>query len=145
MNREVRTFCQNCDRCGRTKIWREAKRGLLKPLPIPERFFADLSVDFITDLPAARRGDNRYIMVIVDRLSKLVILEAMPTMDARVCADRFLHIYWRHHGFPRSLTSDRGGNWISKFWTALCSLVGTERLLMTLHNPRSNSQVKRFN
>ena len=66
MNREVRTFCQNCDRCGRTKIWREAKRGLLKPLPIPEHFFADLLVDFITDLPAARRGDNRYIMDIVD-------------------------------------------------------------------------------
>ena len=145
MSAEVRIFCRNCDRCGRTKIWREAKKGLLKPLPIPNRFFSDLSIDFITDLPAERRGDNRYIMVIVDRLLKLVILEAMPTMDARACADRFIDIYWRFHGFPRSLTSDRGGNWISRFWSALCSRVGTERLLTTSHNPRSNGQVERFN
>ena len=84
-------------------------------------------------------------MVIVDRLLKMVILEAMPTMDARVCATRFIDIYWRFHGFPRSLTSDRGGNWISRFWSALCNRVGTERLLTTSHNPRSNGQVERYN
>ena len=53
MANEVRQFLHNCDRCGRTKIWREAKHDLLKPLSIPRRFWADISIDFMTDLPAA--------------------------------------------------------------------------------------------
>jgi hypothetical protein len=145
MTREIRQFCANCDRCGRSKIWRDARKGLLKPLPVPDRFFQDLSIDFITDLPAERRGDNRYIMVITDRLLKSVVLEAMPNMEARKCAERFMQAWWRHHGFPRTLTSDRGGNWVSDFWAELCQLVGTERRLTTAYNPRSDGQVERWN
>ena len=33
----VRQFIRNCDVCGRSHLWRERKRGLLKPLPIPDR------------------------------------------------------------------------------------------------------------
>jgi hypothetical protein len=37
LSQDVRQFIRNCDVCGRTAVWREKKRGLLKPLPIPER------------------------------------------------------------------------------------------------------------
>lgn len=145
MANEVRQFLHNCDRCGRTKIWREAKRGLLKPLPIPQRFWTDISIDFMTDLPAAKKGDNRYLMVITDRLQKGCVLEAMPSMDARLCAERFAKCWWRYHGFPKSITSDRGSNWTSQFWAELCKIVGIERKLTTAYNPRSDGHVERWN
>jgi hypothetical protein len=37
LSQDVRRFLRNCDVCSRTTIWREKRRGLLKPLPIPDR------------------------------------------------------------------------------------------------------------
>ena len=40
MTQDVRRFVRNCNTCGKLKIWREQKHGLLKPLPIPERIWS---------------------------------------------------------------------------------------------------------
>lgn len=72
MRESVRRFVRNCDVCGRSTVWREAKAGFMRSLPIPERIGSELSIDFITDLPKSRGCTN--IMVITDRLSKDIFL-----------------------------------------------------------------------
>ncbi len=144
-SQRVRRFLANCDECSRTKIWRERRRGFLKPLPIPERFHNHLSMDFITDLPAAGELRERYLWVIVDRLSKEVILEPMETMEAEACAQRFLWCYMRYHDWPSSIVSDRGSNWTSRFWAKLCELVGVERRLSTAYHPQTDGGTERMN
>lgn len=62
----VRIFCRNCDVCGRSHVWRERKKGLLLPLPIPDCFHSELSIDFMTDLPAQSKNDPRFLMAITD-------------------------------------------------------------------------------
>ncbi|XP_044717381.1 transposon Tf2-3 polyprotein [Hirsutella rhossiliensis] len=99
----VRRFVANCDICGRAHIWRQSKRGFLKPLPIPDRPRSHLSMDFITDLPPTGPSKARYLWVIVDRLTKAVTLEVMDTMEAEACAKRFLQCHYRFHGMPRSI------------------------------------------
>ena len=86
----VRKFCRNCNVCGRSHLWRERRKGLLRPLPIPNRFHSELSIDFMIDLPAKNKGDPRFIMVITDRLLKSVTIEAMTTMGAEAYAERFV-------------------------------------------------------
>lgn len=140
----VRRFVRNCDTCNRTHVWRDKKRGFLKPLPTPDRFFQELSIDFMTDLPAAD-GQPQNLMVITDRLSKNIILEAMTTMDAEACAQKFLQCFYRFHGFPRAITSDRGGNWISDFWKRLCELVGIQQRLSTAFHPQTDGATERAN
>ncbi|XP_044714493.1 integrase core domain-containing protein [Hirsutella rhossiliensis] len=81
-------------------------KGLARPLPVPDRFFRQIQMDFITDLPLA--NGNRCLWVIKDRLSKEVILEPMPTMEAEACAERFLWCFARYHWWPDAITSDRG-------------------------------------
>jgi hypothetical protein len=50
-SKHIRQFLRNCDRCGRNKVWREYKHGLLRPLLVPDQFFQEISIDFMTDLP----------------------------------------------------------------------------------------------
>lgn len=144
MSHMVRKFVRNCDVCGRTHVWRDKKRGFLKPLPVPERYHQEISIDFMTDLPA-KKDQPKYLMVITDRLSKEIILEAMTTMNAEACAKRFLQCFYRFHGFPRAITSDRGSNWVSDFWRRLCEQAGIEQRLSTAFHPQTDGATERAN
>ncbi|KAI1001019.1 hypothetical protein K3495_g7177 [Podosphaera aphanis] len=97
---DIRRFTRNCSICSRSKAWRQCPQGLLRPLPVPERFHSELSVDFMTDLPAQTEDDPKYLMVITDRLLKSCALEAMNSMEAEACVERFLTCHYRFHGFP---------------------------------------------
>lgn len=143
ISKTVKRFCKNCHVCGRSSIWRHQKLGLLKPLPVPDRFNQELSIDFMVDLPGSH--GNNSIMVITDRLLKSVTLEAMDKMDAESCAKRFLSCHWRYHGFPNAITSDRGTNWTSKFWKRLCELVKIDQRLSTGYHPQTDGATERAN
>ncbi|KJZ70639.1 hypothetical protein HIM_09959 [Hirsutella minnesotensis 3608] len=82
LDADVRQFVRNCDVCGRSNIWREKRRGLLKPLPIPDRIWSELSIDFVTDLPPTKSNDSINLMVVTDRLSKSVVLESLKDITA---------------------------------------------------------------
>ncbi|ERF73970.1 hypothetical protein EPUS_09420 [Endocarpon pusillum Z07020] len=64
----VGRFLRNCHVCRRTKPVHQLPAGLLQPLPIPERPWQDISMDFVTGLPTSE-GYNA-ILVVVDQLSK---------------------------------------------------------------------------
>ncbi|KAM4055786.1 reverse transcriptase (RNA-dependent DNA polymerase) [Hirsutella rhossiliensis] len=141
----VRRYVANCDTCGRAHIWRQSKRGFLKPLPIPDRPRSHLSMDFITDLPPTGPSKARYLWVIVDRLTKAVTLEVMDNMEAEPCANRFLQCHYRFHGMPRSIVSDRGSNWLSRFWKRFCRLAGVTQKLSTAYHPQTDGGPERMN
>lgn len=137
MRESVRRFVRNCDVCGRSTVWREAKAGFLRSLPIPERIGSELTIDFVTDLPNSEGCTN--IMVITDRLSKDIILFGSNSMEARECARLFVDRYYRFFGFPQYLTSDRGSDWLSHFWKTFCQLTGINQRLTTAYHPQSNA------
>jgi transposase InsO family protein len=141
----VRRFVANCDTCGRGHIWRQSKRGFLKPLPIPDRPHSHLAMDFITDLPPTGPSKARYLWVIIDRLTKAVTLEVMDTMEAEACAARFLQCHYRFHGMPRSIVSDRGSNWLSRFWKRFCELARISQRLSTAYHPQTDGGPERMN
>ncbi|KAM4063811.1 integrase core domain-containing protein [Hirsutella rhossiliensis] len=108
---------------------REVEKGFLKPLPIPDRPRSHLSMDFITDLPPTGPSKARYLWVIVDRLTKAVTLEC----------------HYRFHGMPRSIVSDRGSNWLSRFWKRFCRLAGVTQKLSTAYHPQTDGGPERMN
>ena len=81
----------------------------------------------MTDLPAKNKGDPRFMMVITDRLLKSVTIEAMTTMGAEACAERFVQCHYRYHGFPDFITSDRGSNWWGTSGGAYVSWLGSSK------------------
>ena len=74
------------------KAYREAKAGLLKPLPIPDHYWKDIIVDFIIPLPKYRRHRQvyKYIIVIVDRLSKKHKFIGLDSLEVKAVVQAFL-------------------------------------------------------
>ncbi|KAM3548776.1 hypothetical protein ARSEF4850_009223 [Beauveria asiatica] len=144
MSTDVARYVRNCSCYGAHKS-RKLRQGLLQPIPAADQYWQQISVDFMTELPARTDEQPRYLMVITDRLSKFVQLEAMTSMAAEDCAARFLSCWWRFHGFPSQLISDRGSDWVGEFWRTICRLTGTEQLLSTAYHPQTDGGTERAN
>lgn len=140
---DVRQFVRNCDVCRAAAVWREKRRGLLKPLPIPDRPWSDISIDFITDLPTV--DGHSFIMVITDRLFKSVIFQPMRTIKTQSVAEEFLKCFIRHHGLPRSIVSDRGSQFLGHMWQTVCKLLRIHHRLSTSFHPETDGSTERMN
>jgi hypothetical protein len=68
MKANVKRFIREIDICQRVKAENLSPIGLLQPLPIPERPWLSISMDFIEGLPFSQ--GYSVIWVIMDRLTK---------------------------------------------------------------------------
>ena len=100
----VARYVKSCHTCSRSKASRDKKQGLLKPLPVPQRRWRDISVDFIVGLPKARGLSN--IMVVVDRLTKMFHVTPCASITAPETAKLFLNHVWKLHGLPDTIILD---------------------------------------
>lgn len=116
MKEACRRYATNCSICRRSKAYNTQKQGLLAPLPIPERKWIDLSLDFVVNLPKCRRRNRIYenILMVVDRLTKRRIYEPMSSMGTEDLLKALQRRIFSCYGLPRSIVSDRGGQMISK-------------------------------
>ncbi|KAI0992997.1 hypothetical protein K3495_g15187, partial [Podosphaera aphanis] len=137
-------YTNNCHTCKRINPSRLKYQGLLKQLPVPERRWRDVSVDFIGPLPESDGFDC--IMVVGCRLTKARhFIPCKTTIDAIGTAKLFYKHIWKHHGFPESVISDRGPQFVAKFWHAVCEQTNTKILLSTAWHPETDGQTERFN
>lgn len=146
LTEDVRRFVANCDICGKSKIWREQKRGLLKPLPVPGRAWQELAMDFVGELPESGSGDAaKYILGVTDRLTKSMILIPMAEIGAAEVAEALLRHVFSHHGLPKAIVSDRGPQFVSLFWGTICRMLGIRRRLSTAFHPETDGAQERSN
>ena len=111
----VKKYCKSCTTCMRAKPHRHKPYGLLKQLPIPERPWNSISMDFIETLPNSDGFDA--ILVIIDRLSKqgIFISTTIHCTSEDLTFLFILHVFSKH-GVPEHITSDRGPEFVSRFF-----------------------------
>ena len=79
--KDVERYVRNCNKCQRAKNPRDKTPGLLKPLPIPERPWQHISMDFRSFPKDKKEHDAAF--VVVDRFSKRPIsIPCYKTTDA---------------------------------------------------------------
>ena len=139
MRQHVKEFWQNYEICQQYKTDCMKSGGLLQPLPIPTRMWADISMDFIEGLPVS----NGYsvIMVVVDRLTKYGhFIPFKHPFTAATVAKTFVTNVVRLHGIPTSIISDRDKVFLSSFWQTLFRMQGTHLCMSSSYHPQTDRQ-----
>ena len=76
MATDIEAFCRSCGKCQTNKTDTLKPQGFLHSLPIPDKLWQLVGMDFMGPLP--RSQGNDYLLVIIDQLTSQVHL--VPTM-----------------------------------------------------------------
>jgi hypothetical protein len=116
MKREIAEYVAICDSCQRIKAEHQRPAGLLQPLQIPQWKWDEIGMDFIVGLPRTRIGYDS-ILVVVDRLTKAAhFIPVKTTYNSAVLAELHMARIVCLHGVLKKVVSDRGTQFISRFW-----------------------------
>ena len=105
-------------------------------------------MDFITDLPKSRDAcfpGAKYIWVITDCLTKEHHFVPCAEMTTSHLVQMFIQYVVCTHGLLRSIVSDRGAQFVSSFWKALCAHLDITLQLFSGHHPETDGQTEREN
>ncbi|KAI3376909.1 hypothetical protein L3Q82_000158 [Scortum barcoo] len=124
---------------------RQARMGLLQPLPVPQRPWSHLTLDFITGLPPSK--GNTTVLTVVDRFSKMAHFIPLPKLpSAKETAQVMINHVFRIHGMPTDIVSDRGPRSLSLFFgrSSAVSLAPLSACPLDI-TQESNGQTERMN
>ncbi|KAG8710817.1 hypothetical protein FRC09_020926 [Ceratobasidium sp. 395] len=105
MAKDIKHYTRTCDICQKTKPRRHGEEGYLQPIPIPEKPFQVISIDFIMDLPKSQ-GYNA-VLVVVDKLTRYAhFIPCTTSINEEESAKLIMQHTWAHYSLPRQIISD---------------------------------------
>lgn len=141
----VDAYVRSCLTCQKVKYDRQKAPGLLQPLPIPERPWESIAMDFVFDLPRTSSG-NDGIWTIICRFSKQAhFIPVRKKIKSEHMVKIFMHNIFKYHGMPQSIISDRDPRMTSLFWKALFENMGTTLKFSSSFHPQTDGQSEEAN
>ncbi len=78
------------------------------------------------------------VLTVVGSFSKATHFIPLPKLPSAIVLD---HVF-RIHGLPVDVVSDRGPQFVSKFWTEFCGQLGATARLSSGYHPQTNGQAE---
>jgi transposase InsO family protein len=137
----VRQYAQQCLSCQKSKVSRHVH---LTPaaIAVPRRRFEHVHVDIVGPLPQS--AGFSYLFTIVDRTTRWPEAVPLSGIAAADCAAALFSGWIQRFGVPSVITSDRGAQFTSSLWNALCNILAIAHVKTTAYHPQSNGLVERF-
>ena len=116
--------------------------GLLKQLPVPEKPWNSISLDFIEKLLPSSSGYTA-ILVIVDHMMKqgLFILTHDTITSQQLVQLFVLHVFSKH-GILSHVTSDQGPEFVSHFFRSLGIALNMKLHFTSRYHPEGDGQME---
>src|SRR5258706_11191181 len=144
MHDYVTQYVNNCTTCIRAKKRNYKLHRVLRPLPILEGPWQWTKSDHIVKLPRSKGFDSIY--VIVDRFTKMA--HFVPTTE-KVSEEDLINIHlkniWILHSLPLIHSTDRHGNFTSKYIQKMFKALGIEQWFSSAYHPQTQGQVENLN
>jgi hypothetical protein len=115
----------------------------VQSIVVPVKIFSHVHIDIVGPLPAAGGGFS-HLFTMVDRSTRwpeAVPLRGVTNAD---CMEAFFSGWVGHFGVPSTVISDRGVQFTSAVWQAMCSQLGIQHKLTTIYYLQANGMVERF-
>jgi hypothetical protein len=141
LSKDVNLWAQSCLDCQRSKIQSHVKSPV-QHIPVPGRRFSHIHVDLVGPLPQS--DGFSYLFTIIDRSTRWPEAVPLKSTTAEECAKVILRSWIPLFGVPSVITSDRGAQFTSSVWSALCRFLGIVHSPTTSFHPQSNGIVERF-
>ena len=103
-------------------------------MPLIDKPFKRIAVDFIGPVAPVSENGNRYILTVVDFATRYPEAVALPKIETERVAETLLDTFSRV-GFPKEILSDRGGQFTSDMIAEVCRLVSIKQLFTTAWHP----------
>jgi hypothetical protein len=143
MKRDIMEYVAICDTCQRVKVEHQRPARLLQPLKISEWKWEEIRIDFIVGLSCTQDG-NDSIWVIVDRLTMFAhFIPVKTTYSGAKLVELYMSRIVCLHGVPKKIVSDRGSQFISKFWEKLHESMDTKLNFSSAYHPYTDGQIER--
>ena len=143
MSVDCYTVVKHCEKCARNRVMLRKRQKNLRLFPATAPL-ESVAIDILGELIRTPRG-NRYLLVIVDRFTKMVRTIPIKTITAAEVAKHFVHDWIFHYGPPVDLIADNGKQFTAKFFQDVCRTLNVNNIFTTTYHPQTNGQVERFN
>src|SRR5467141_3049932 len=137
----ITDYIHSCAVCCHSKALHHKPFGPHHFLPLRERPWDSISMDFIEGLPLSDGHDT--ILMVVCHLTKMALfIPTFQDIDAEDLAHIFLSQVFVKHGTPTDIISNRGKHFISHFWRSLFQLLSIKANLSTAYHPETDRQTE---
>ncbi len=136
MLQNIYTFCQNCDKCCTNNSWKDCWQSFLKSLPVSERIWQKIFIDFVINLLSNEGCIN--LLMITDCLSKKVILKLCKKITAEWVTQTFIQQFYQAHELFITIVLNWGTQFVSSLWKRVCQLLKIVQRVFTAYHSETD-------
>ena len=135
MDKDAENVCRRCHSC--QVVSQPVAAPPVQPTTLPNGPWQHLAVDLLGPLPS---GNS--LLVLVDYYSRYFEVDVIRSTSTDVVVDK-LGAHFARHGFPISLRSDNGPQFVAAVFQDFLTEHGVEHRRTTPYWPRANGEVER--
>ena len=136
MSQDLKRRVANCGDC----LVKKSKVKLRDGTHNPQRSGypnQKIYIDLIGPLPTTTKME-RYVLTVEDGFTRHANAYTLPNKQASTVARVLIDEYCSDYGFPESIHSDNGKEFVNEIWEQLCDRLGIRKTTTPTYNPQSN-------
>jgi hypothetical protein len=140
---DFKKYVDGCKICSRKKSPHVTPAGMLKNIEV-EAAWEMLGMDLIGPFKRTEQK-SKYILVIMDHMTKWVEAFAIPSKKSGVIAKILVEEIMCHYGAPVKLLSDHGKEFLNRLTASIVEMFNVQRRNTTAYHPQTDGLTERFN